>query len=101
MTTKKSTTIDVVEESVIEPVVKKATKPIIYVGPTIPGVVKNNTVFNNGVDDRVTERIKQQPELGGLLINIDNLSDAQRQITLKKGAYYSLFSKIKGRLKEE
>lgn len=99
MTTKKSTTTEVVEEPVVEPAVKKETK--IYVGPTIPGVVKNNTVFNNGVDDRVTERIKQQPELKGLLIDINNLSDAQRQITLRKGAYYSLFSKIKGSLKEE
>lgn len=101
MTTKKVTTVEVAEEPIVETAEKKETKQIIYVGPTIPGVIKSNTIFNNGVGDRVAERIKQQPELGGLLIDINNLSDAQRQIALKKGAYYSLYSKIKGSLKEE
>lgn len=101
MTTKKGTTTEAAEEYVVEKVMKKEIKQIIYVGPTIPGVIKNNTIFNNGVGDRVTERIKQQPELRGLLIDINNLSDAQRQIALKKGAYYSLYSKIKGSFKEE
>ncbi|SHM81793.1 hypothetical protein SAMN02746066_03407 [Anaerosporobacter mobilis DSM 15930] len=104
MTAKKNTTTEskTLEESTSnEKVSKKQPKQVVYVGPTIPGVIKTNTIFNNGIDERVAERIMIQPELGGLLIDINNLSDAQRQIALKKGAYYSLYSKVKNSLKEE
>lgn len=103
MTTKKNTTeaTTIDEITVIEKVAKQQPKQAVYVGPTIPGVIKINTIFNNGIDERLAERIKSQPELGGLLIDINNLSDAQRQITLKKGAYYSLYCKVKKSLKED
>ncbi|WP_167955127.1 hypothetical protein [Anaerosporobacter faecicola] len=100
MTTKKNITAEVTAEET-KKAAKREPKQVIYIGPTIPGVIKNNTIFNNGVDQRVSERIKSQPELGGLLIDIEGLSDAQRQIALKKGAYYSLYSKVKNSLKEE
>lgn len=103
MTTKKNTTeaTTIEEITAIEKVAKKQPKQVAYVGPTIPGVIKINTIFNNGIDERVAERIKSQPELGGLLIDINNLADAQRQITLKKGAYYSLYCKVQKSLKED
>lgn len=104
MTTKKNTAAEATtteDITVVEKMAKKQPKQVVYVGPTIPGVIKTNTIFNNGIDERVAERIKSQQELGGLLIDINNLSDAQRQIALKKGAYYSLYSKVQRSLKEE
>ncbi len=104
MTTRKNATTEskTLEESTgNEKVSKKQPKQVVYVGPTIPSVVKTNTIFNNGIDERVAERIKSQPEIGGLLIDIYNLADAQRQIALKKGAFYSLYSKVQKSLKEE
>lgn len=103
MTTKKNTAEATTTEevTVVEKMDKKETKQVAYIGPTIPGVIKTNTIFNNGIEERVAERIKIQTELGGLIIHINNLSDAQRQIALRKGAYYSLYNKVKNSLKEE
>lgn len=80
---------------------KRVEKRMIYIGPGIPGVVRNNTVLLNGPGEKLKGKMTAYPELSGLLIPLNDLAQAQGQIIRKQGMYYSLFKKAENDLKEE
>lgn len=74
---------------------KPVKKRMVYVGPTIAGIVVQNTIFNNGISSLLKEAIKEMPGLESLLVPISELPSAMKEINSKKGALYMLSERAK------
>ena len=67
---------------------------MIYVGPTIPHVVKQNTSYLNGLPDPLLQKMEQQPAIKGLVIPLDEYPEALRQLREGQGPIYRLFCAV-------
>lgn len=101
-------TVSVEENSVKEAVVvteKKIKKvksepannvSVMYIGPTIEHIVKKSTVFKNGVfPEALNKLIKETPYIKKLLVPIDELPSAMREIGKEKSALNVIYEKVK------
>ena len=78
---------------------KKTTQaigPVVYCGPTIPGVAVQYTTYTNGKPAALAEAIKEKPVLGGLVVPLDQLPEVRRQFHAGAGRYYTLYRKAQG-----
>ena len=73
-----------------------ATGPVVYCGPTIPGVAVQYTTYTNGTPAALAEAIKEKPVLGGLVVPLDKLPEVRRQFHAGAGRYYTLYRKAQG-----
>lgn len=71
---------------------KKET--VIYIGPTIPGVVVKNTVFNNGLPELLKEKITEIPAARSLIVPIGKLSEAKAAIQQSNTAENVYYKKL-------
>lgn len=70
----------------------KAQEPLMYVGPTIPGIAIQNTVYEP-IPEAAREAAKGLPVFLDLFVPIRRYPDAERQIRDKTGRFYSAFIK--------
>lgn len=76
-----------------KPRTKTAEKgPVMYVGPTIPGIGSQNQVFT-GIPASAQEAFKKEPELGNLFIAIKDYPEANAMLREKRGYIHSAFNK--------
>ena len=75
---------------------KSTSKVVVYCGPTIPGVAKQYTVYKNGLTPALTEKTKRVPALGRLVLPLEDLPDAMRQMRMRSGPIYALFQAVTG-----
>ena len=71
----------------------QATGPVVYCGPTSPGVAVQYTTYTNGTPTALAETIKEKPVLGGLVVPLDKLPEVRRQFHAGSGRYYTLYRK--------
>ena len=71
----------------------QAAGPVVYCGPTVPGVAVQYTVYTNGTPTALAEAIKEKPILGGLVVPLDKLPEVRRQFHDGAGRYYTLYRK--------
>lgn len=78
------------------PVVQQTeqVETLAYVGPTIVGVASHNTIFNNGLPDALKLAIEKESAFRGLVIPINKLASALKEIDTKSGATFSLYEKV-------
>ena len=74
----------------------QAAGPVVYCGPTVPGVAVQYTVYTNGTPTALAEAIKEKPILGGLVVPLDKLPEVRRQFHDGAGRYYTLYRKAQG-----
>lgn len=67
----------------------------IYVGPSIPGVVRQNQLFSNGPTKELAGLIKTNASVRNLFIPTSRNVDAQKQIAAKSGSYYTFYMRVK------
>ena len=72
----------------------KEVETLVYVGPTIVGVASHSTIFNNGLPDNLKAAIDKEPAFKGLVIPVNRLADALKEIETKSGATFSLYEKV-------
>lgn len=72
-----------------------AKGPVMYVGPTVPGIGAQNQVFKE-IPDSVQAVIKGEPEIGNLFIAIKDYPEANAMLREKRGYIYSAFNKALG-----
>lgn len=78
--------------------IEKTTSPVVYCGPTIPGVAKHNTVYTNGVPAQLTDAQKRIPALKGLVIPLDQLPEARKQLSDGNGRIFRLYQLVQAKL---
>lgn len=74
--------------------VKEVTKKsnVIYIGPTITGVVRHFTVFKDGVlPEKVTKCTAELPMMKRLFINKDYLPTAVKELREKQSALSTIY----------
>lgn len=74
---------------------KKGT--VVYCGPTIPGVAKQYTIYNNGIPATLAERVKGAPEIRGLVVPLDQLPEAMKGLRGKQGHIYRLYRLVQAK----
>lgn len=76
---------------------KKAAGTVVYCGPTIPGVAKQYTFYNNGIPAPLEEAIQKNPAMGGLVIPLDQLPDAMKKLSGRHGHIYRLYRLVQAK----
>lgn len=69
-------------------------KTVVYIGPTIPGVVAANTTFNNGLTETVKNATAETPAINTLIVPIDKLVQARVQLRQKNSVYDVCYNKV-------
>lgn len=69
---------------------------IVYCGPTIPGVAKHFTFYRAGLPDVLTAAQEKLPALNGLLVPLEQLPEAMRQLRKGAGPIYTLYRMVEG-----
>lgn len=73
----------------------KVPQQLIYIGPSIAGVVMTGTIFRNGIPKELKEIINQHPNVGYLIVPIEKLPQAIKEIGNQKGAMHILYEDVK------
>ena len=71
----------------------QAAGPVVYCGPTVPGVAVQFTTYTNGTPAALAEATEKNPVLGGLVVPLDQLPEVRRQFYAGAGRYYTLYCK--------
>jgi hypothetical protein len=72
----------------------------MYIGPSIPGVVKKGTVFIGDLPKQLTDASGDMPEINNLVITIDKITSAMnalsQQGSVENVSYYRILEHLKG-----
>lgn len=91
--TEKAETTETATETKVAPV-QQIAEPKIYIGPTIPGVARNNQVFEGGIlPSALTEKKKEIPAIGALIIPVSKLASADMQLRTENSNLNIFFKK--------
>lgn len=77
---------------------KKVEETKIYIGPTIPGIVKGNMIFKNGIPAALEKKAKELPAIGSLIIPISELARANAELRKSDSALETIFKKVENSL---
>ena len=67
---------------------------VIYIGPTIKGVVVENTVFSNGLPEELNKKMQEVPAMKSLLVKVEDLARAKRCMNLEGSAENMCYKKV-------
>lgn len=70
---------------------------VVYCGPTIPGVAKQYTIYNNGLPAALEKRAEEIPEIRGLLVPLDRLPETMKNLRGQYGHVYRLYRMVQAR----
>lgn len=73
---------------------KKQTAQAVYVGPTIPGVVKANTIFRNGLPAALSERMEQDGVVKSLVIPLEDWPRVRQELAAQRGTISRLYRMV-------
>lgn len=69
-------------------------KQKIYIGPSIPGLVRENAVFKDGLPKAVSERKEKDKNFARLLIPVDKVMEAKKQLKTEGSVLFVSYSKM-------
>lgn len=68
---------------------------VIYVGPSISGIIRHSTVFKDGIlPDGVTRCIEQLPAMKRLFVETDRLAEAAKELNRKQSALNVIYAMV-------
>lgn len=73
----------------------RATEPVVYCGPSIPGVAKQYTTYTGGLPAPLAEKLQEVPAMGGLVVPLGQLPAAMKSLRDGQGHIYRLFMLVK------
>ena len=83
-----------------EPVQEKeqARQSVVYCGPTVRGVTRQYTVYNNGLPEVMEEFFKKHPAAKRLLVPVDAFAKTRANLETEGTAESIIFNQIKKEL---
>lgn len=66
----------------------------VYCGPTLPGVAKQFTVYRDGLPAALEAAKRETPALGGLIVPLEELPEAMRQLRTGRGPMFTLYKAV-------
>lgn len=85
------------EEEIAEvPVPKQeANSNLVYLGPTINGVIKSNAVYKDGVlPEKVNGYIEKFPIMKRLFVTLDGMTDAVKELKKDTSALRAIYVEV-------
>lgn len=73
---------------------RKENKKVMYLGPTIRGVVKNGAVFEGGIPKNLEKIAGKKPIIQNLIVPLENIVDVSKNIRVEGTAEAITFDKI-------
>lgn len=91
MNSKKS----VADEPVSTPVQAKKKEDLMYIGPTIAGVVKHSTVFKGGIlPVKASKCIEQFPAMNKLFVPLGDMPAAIKELNKASSATRTIYTQV-------
>ena len=82
MSTKKATTA-------------KKQSNLMYLGPTITGVVRHSTIFKNGVlPKKLNECVEQFPAMKKLLVSMEEIPAVTKELNKEQSALGTIYAQV-------
>ena len=72
----------------------EAAGTVVYCGPSIRGVARQYTAYNNGIPQGLKEATEKNKILAALIVPLEELPEAMRQ---KSGRIYTLYQAVQGK----
>lgn len=74
---------------------KKNNEHVIYLGPTIKGIVESGTSFTNGLPKKFKEFSEKNPIVNELIVPIKNFADARKELRSDDSPMAVFFNSVK------
>ena len=75
----------------------EAAGTVVYCGPSIKGVARQYTTYNNGIPEGLKQAAEKNKILAALIVPLEDLPEAMRQLRQKSGRIYTLYKAVQGR----
>ena len=75
----------------------EAAGTVVYCGPSIKGVAKQYTAYNNGIPEGLKQAAEKNKILAALIVPLEDLPEAMRQLRQRSGRIYTLYKAVQGR----
>ena len=80
--------------------VAKKQGNVMYLGPTITGVIRHSTVFKNGVlPEKVKECIKELPMMERLFFHLDYVPAAIKELNQQQSVLGTIYAQVAKKFK--
>lgn len=101
MSTKKTAEAKTTDEAVVaaeaveEKAEKKVVQDLMYLGPTITGVVRHSTVFKDGVlTAKAQDCVDKFPMMGKLFVPIGDMPEAVKEIRKDQSVLHTVYVQV-------
>ena len=74
-----------------------AAGTVVYCGPSIKGVAKQFTAYNNGIPEGLKAATEKNKVLTALIVPLEGLPEAMRLLRQKSGRIHTLYKAVQGR----
>lgn len=75
----------------------EAAGTVVYCGPSIKGVARQHTAYNNGIPEGLKQAAEKNKILAALIVPLEDLPEAMRQLRQRSGRIYTLYKAVQGR----
>lgn len=85
-----------------KPYLLQSEDVVVYVGPDIPGVVKRYKVFNNGIPEKLSKKLEENPVFQSMVVPVEKLAQVNAELAKEGSALHVLYQKAvksKGEMK--
>lgn len=75
----------------------EAAGTVVYCGPSIKGVARQYTAYNNGIPEGLKQAAEKNKILAAMIVPLEDLPEAMRQLRQRSGRIYTLYKAVQGR----
>lgn len=74
---------------------KENQSNLMYLGPTITGVVRHSTIFKNGVlPKKLKDCVEQLPMMKKLFVGLDEIPNAVKELEKEQSALRTIYTQV-------
>lgn len=74
-----------------------AAGTVVYCGPSIKGVARQFTAYNNGIPEGLKAATEKNKVLAAMIVPLEELPEAMRQLRQKSGRIYTLYKAVQSK----
>lgn len=74
-----------------------AAGTVVYCGPSIKGVARQFTAYNNGIPEGLKAATEKNKVMAAMIVPLEELPEAMRQLRQKSGRIYTLYKAVQGK----
>lgn len=73
----------------------REAKTMVYIGPTIKHVAREGNAYRGGYTPKFEQKMKENPILKDLVVPVDGLAEARKEIRTTGSRMEALYKKVK------